>query len=319
MCMVLLTGLCMNAQLVGNPVLTYNIDEITTTGYKITFTPNGDVGGYAACQFDEGTAEQQYNMFGAWMGFTSMGDMVKAWGYNATEESQMVWTGDTPGKNYEVYVQCWDVNGTYADMIIIPITTASLGGDGLAEITIEIGEFGGDSETGYYQWVTFTPNDQVNIFHDMLLEKSAYESAEWGEEKVIEYLTQDMPNTVGWDRNGVDSDRWTVEPGKEYFAFAMGKNAKNEWGPLASIEFSTPGTSGISDMTMGKPMFKRDATQVTICGMKQGGEVSLYDMSGRLVCKTTVGAKGEASIATGNLNNGVYIISDGKTSFKFVK
>lgn len=31
-----------------------------------------------------------------------------------------------------------------ADMIIVPVTTKSLGGDGLAEMTIEIGEFGVD-------------------------------------------------------------------------------------------------------------------------------------------------------------------------------
>ena len=83
---LLMTGLWMSAQLVGNPTVTYTIDEITTTGYKITFTPNEDVAGYAACQFDAGTAQQQFDMFGAWMGFTSMGDMVMAWGFNETTE-----------------------------------------------------------------------------------------------------------------------------------------------------------------------------------------------------------------------------------------
>ena len=40
---------------------------------------------------------------------------------------------------------CKDIKKSdVADMIIVPVTTKSLGGDGLAEMTIEIGEFGGD-------------------------------------------------------------------------------------------------------------------------------------------------------------------------------
>jgi len=40
---------------------------------------------------------------------------------------------------------CKDIKKSdVADMIIVPVTTKSLGGDGLAEMTIEIGEFGVD-------------------------------------------------------------------------------------------------------------------------------------------------------------------------------
>lgn len=316
---MLLTGLWLNAQLVGNPTVTYTIDEISTTGFKITFTPNEDVSGYAACQFDAGTAEQQFATFGAWMGFTSMGDMVKAWGFNATAEQQMSWTGDTPGKDYEVYVAFWDANGTYGDLIIIPITTQAEGGEGTAEITIELGEFGGSEDTGYYQWVIYTPNDQVNIYHDMLIEKSAYETAEWGEEGVMSYLTQNMESVYGWDHTGVDEAQWNADPATEYIAFAIGKNAIGEWGPLAMLEFATPGLSGISDLTASKPVFRTGESQVSALGMKPGSEVSMYDMSGRLVCKTTVNNRGEAMLSTSNLNNGIYIVTNGKTSHKFVK
>lgn len=319
MTLLLAAGLSMSAQLVGNPTVTYTINEITPNGFSITFTPNEDCAGYAACQFDAGTAEQQFAMFGAWMGFTSMGDMVKAWGFNATDEQQMTWTGDTPGKDYEVYVQCWDVNGTYADMIIIPITTATMGGDGLAEIAIELGDFGGSDDTGYYQWVIYIPNDQVNIYHDMLIEKSTYETDEWGDEGITAYLTQDLTSVYGWDRTGVDEAQWNADPDTEYIAFAMGKNANGEWGPLSRLEFRTPGLSGISDLTASKPSFRVSGSEVIAQGMKPGSEVSLYDMSGRLVGKVSVNHLGEASLSTTNLNNGIYIVTNGKTSHKFVK
>ena len=316
---LLATGLLMSAQLVGNPTVTYTIDEINTDGFKITFSPNEDCAGYAACQFDAGTAEQQFAMFGTWMGFSTMGDMVKAWGFNATAEQQMSWTGDTPGKDYEVYVQCWDVNGAYADMIIIPITTAKLGGEGLAEITIELGEFGGAEGTGYYQWVVYTPNDQVNVYHDMLIEKSAYETDEWGDEGITAYLTQEQPGVYGWDRIGVDEAQWNADPDTEYIAFAMGRNANDEWGPLARLEFRTPGLSGVSDLTSTKPVIRVTGSQVSVLGMQPGSALSLYDLSGRLVGKTTVSPRGDANLSIGHLNSGAYIVTDGKTSHKFVK
>ena len=66
-------------------------------------------------------------------------------------------------------------------------------------------------------------------------------------------------------------------------------------------------------------MFRTGESQVSALGMKPGSEVSMYDMSGRLVCKTTVNNRGEAMLSTSNLNNGVYIVTNGKTSHKFVK
>lgn len=90
-------------------------------------------------------------------------------------------------------------------MIIVPVTTKSLGGDGLAEMTIEIGEFGGDEENGYYQWVTYTPNDQVAVHHDIIITKAAYETEEWGEENLLNYLrtrTKECPRKWFSDLRG---------------------------------------------------------------------------------------------------------------------
>ena len=299
--------------------VSYTIDEITTTGYKITFTPNEEVAGYAACQFDAGTAEQQFAIFGAWMGFTCIDDMVKSWGFNATTTQQMSWTGDTPGKNYEVYVAMWDASGAYGTLIVIPITTLAEGGEGVAEIEITLGDFGGNEETGYYQWVTYTPNDQVNIYHDMLIEKSTYETSDWGDEGIIAYLTEERPSVAGWDMTGIDEAQWNADPDTEYIAFALGKNALGEWGPLARLEFKTPGITGISTVSVSKPSLSVKESMVTLTSMKPGCELSLYDLNGRLVGKALAGSNGEACLNIGNLNNGVYIVTDGTTTYKFVK
>ena len=246
---ILMTSLCVNAQ---TPSVDYNVDEVGTDFITMTFMPNADAAGYAFCLFEAGTAEQQFAMFGPWMGFQTMGDMIKAWGITQTETYQYTWTNQSPGTDYEIYVQCWDADGVDADMIIIPVTTASMGGDGEAVMTIEIGEFGGDPEYGYYQWVTYIPNEEVAKHRDMIILKSAFESAEWGLENVLNYLKQDNPYDPYWDQYGIDEAQWNAEPGTSYIAFSIGMNANGEWGPLASVEFTTPGTTSINETTVGK-------------------------------------------------------------------
>jgi len=246
---ILMTGLCMNAQ---TPSVDYNVDEVGTDFITMTFMPNADAAGYAFCLFEAGTAEQQFAMFGPWMGFQTMGDMVKAWGITQTETYQYTWTNQAPGSDYEIYVQCWDADGVDADMIIIPVTTASMGGDGEAVMIIEIGAFGGDPEYGYYQWVTYIPNEEVAKHRDMIILKSAYESAEWGLENVLNYLKQDNPYDPYWDQYGIDEAQWNAEPDTWYIAFSIGMNANGEWGPLASLEFKTPGTTSIDEAAADK-------------------------------------------------------------------
>ena len=311
---VLMTGLCMNAQSVS-----YTIDAVGTDYITITFTPDADAAGYAICLFEAGTAEQQFAMFGPWMGFQTMGDMIKAWGITKTETYQHTWTNQNPGTDYEIYVQCWDADNVDADMIIIPVTTASMGGDGLAEMTIEIGEFGGDEEFGYYQWVTYIPNDQVALHRDIIILKSAYESEEWGEENLLNYLKEDQPFNPYWDQYGVDEAQWNAEPNTEYIAFSIGKNALGEWGPLARLDFRTNDMSSVNELAAGNAHFTIDATQITVTGVMADSEISVYDLNGRQVAHARANKTGNASIATDALSHGVYIVTDGKTTCKFMK
>ena len=320
MSLALVTGLCMSAQLVGSPSVDYTVDEVGTDFITITFTPNADAAGYAICLFEAGTAEQQFAMFGPWMGFQTMGDMIKAWGITKTETYQYTWTNQSPGTDYEIYVQCWDVNNVDADMIIIPVTTQKMGGEGVAEMTIEIGEFGGDEENGYYQWVTYIPNENVSLHRDIIIELQAYESEEWGEENLINFLKQDNPWDPYWDQYGIDEAQWTAQPDTWYIAFSIAKNANDEWGPLVGVEFKTSGTStGVNELAGGKAQITIGADAVTATGNKAGSEVRVYDMNGRMVASARADANGEAVIPTGSLSKGVYVVVNGHSAQKFMK
>ena len=318
-CMVLATGLCLNAQLVGNPSVDYTVDEVGTDFITITFTPNADAAGYSICLFEADTAEQQFAMFGPWMGFQTMGDMVRGWGITKTESYQHTWTNQNPGTDYEIYVQCWDINNVDAEMIIIPVTTQQMGGQGVAEMTIEIGEFGGDAENGFYQWVTYIPNENVSLHRDIIIELEAYESEEWGEENLINYLKQDNPWDPYWDQYGIDQAQWSAKPNTWYMAFSIAKNANDEWGPLAGVEFKTPGSTGVNEFAAGKAQITIGADAVTATGNKAGSEVKIYDMNGRMVASACADANGNAIISTSSLNRGVYVVVNGKSAQKFMK
>ncbi len=241
----------------GNPVVEWSISDITTEGYTIHFTPNADVKEYYFCQFLEGDAESQFEMWGPMFGLSSMGDMIKLWGIKFETEQSHTYTGCNPGTNYEIYIQPVDANGEYAPMIIATVTTSSIGGEGEAIVTMTLGEFKKQAEGEYTQTVIYTPNDQTALYREMLIQKATYETEEWGDEGVLAYLKTDRPNEYYWDFYQEDAAPWTVDPSTEYISFALARNSAGEWGPLARLEFTTPADA---DASTGAPaLAKRKA------------------------------------------------------------
>ncbi len=237
------------AQLAGSPAVTWTIDEVGTQSFKITFTPNNDCKSYATCSFKKGEAQKQFEQWGPMMGFVNMSDMIKQFSGPAyTTVNTQEWTAMAPGTEYEVYVLPIDANGNYADLAVIAVTTKQLGGEGTATVAITAGEFGGSATTGYYQKVTYTPNDQCAVHRDMIITKEMFNTAEWGESGVIKFLKSETnpnnPYDTYWNQYGVDIAQWNADPSTEYIAFSIAKNAKNEWGPLAKLEITTPATPG---------------------------------------------------------------------------
>ncbi len=225
--------------IVGSPDVKWTLDNIKTDELTMSFKPNSDVKGYSICLFKKGEVEQQFEQFGAMFGFANIGDMVKQWGLTSSSDYTYTWTGLTPSTDYEVCIQAWDINDTYAPLIKANATTSSMGGEGLAEMTITLGDFGGDANTGYYQYVIYTPNENVALHRDITIEKKAYDE-QWGEDKVLEFLKEDNPDDPYWNQYGVDNAQWQSDPETSYIAFSIGKNSKGEWGPLAKLEYTTP-------------------------------------------------------------------------------
>ena len=127
--------------------------------------------------------------------------------------------------------------GNFGDLVYIYVTTKAQGGEGIAQVTATVGDFGkyGDS---YVQTVTFTPNDQTALYHDVICVKDKYEE-NGGDKWTKEYLMQDIPMNPNWNQYGVDNYSFEATPNTAYYALALAKNAKGEWGPFTKHEFTT--------------------------------------------------------------------------------
>lgn len=228
----------------GSPDVKGVILETTPYSFKVKFTPNKDTKAYAICAFEKGKAEEQYNQFAPMFGFSNMGEMIKRFSQVAYEDEFInEWNKMTPNTEYEIYVQAWDKNDVFADMIIVPVKTGVLGGSGTATVEIEVKEFKLQGDQ-YTQRVIYTPNDQTALHRDIIIEKDAYNSAEWGEAKLLSFLKEDRPQDPQWNQYGVDDATWTVQPNSSYYACSIAQNANGEWGPLTMKEFSTPEEAG---------------------------------------------------------------------------
>lgn len=225
----------------GTPEVKYGVTDIQPFSVSVTFKPNSDVGGYAVTLFGKGEAEQQFKMWATRFGFANIGEMVYAFGYKgvAGKDTTFVWKEETPNTEYEIYVQPWDKNGTLTDYFMIPVTTAKLGGEGVAESTIAFGDFKKDKNTDqWYQEVVVTENDQCACHFVNL-----YTEEEWsvGEDSIkraiINICNNPFYKPIVY---GSETACIYANPETTYYAAVWSQNANGEWGPLVSKKITTP-------------------------------------------------------------------------------
>lgn len=230
-------------QTVGTPSVTCNFDEITGTSFTVTVTPNADCGEYFLVQLGRGELEKQFEQWGPMMGYANIGDMIKGFAWYGHNEVYTQTFGDLlPCTDYDLVILPTDVNGTYGDIITVPVTTAKQGGEGVAEMTITYDAVGGDAESGYYLPVTYTPNDQTSIHHDLLIEKNFF-NQNYTDESLAALMKSDTnpfnPYDTYWNAIGVKNEKWNCTPGETYYAVSIAKNANGEYGPFAKVEIVT--------------------------------------------------------------------------------
>lgn len=230
--------------LVGNPAISYTIDETTTSSFTLTVTANEDCFGYYWCMFEKGQAQAQFEQWGPMFGFPNIESMIAQFSGKKYEEvSTHTWKDLAPGTDYEVCVVPVDEAGTYADMVTIPVTTKQQGGEGVAQVAITSG--GAEVYEGKLLYtIIFTPNDQTAVYHDLVVSKEAFDKD--GEEFWKNYLLNGNPEDPNYNQYGVDKFPFEAEAGKQYYGVAIAKNAKGEYGPLVKELFTVEAPAGVA-------------------------------------------------------------------------
>lgn len=253
--------------LVGNPQVTAEVIDEQQYSFTVKFTPNADVAGYAYVAGEKGTMQSQYEMFAPMFGFTNFGDMVTAWGVPATDEETYTWSDMAPNTEYEVFIQAWDVNGTYAEYSVIEVSTLGMGGDGEATVTITLGDYrlndwGGEMLPS--QFVTYTPNDQASCYRFGVYLANEYDA---DAELIKAELQSDPPMAMtGWFFYEELTTDYQINPNTEVVIIASAKNINGEWGPINEVRFTTPDTPGAAAAKKNAIMKRPTAKQSNSAG-----------------------------------------------------
>lgn len=228
--------------LVGNPKVKTVIDDIQIREFSCSFFPNQDVEGFAVVAGEAGTMQAQYEQFAPMMGFKNFGQMIKAWGYkDGEEETGHTWTKMTPNTDYEVFVQAWDKNGTFADCDTIKLKTKALGGEGVADVKVALGEYKladwwGEMKPS--QVVTYTPNDQTGSYRFIVELAKNYDA---NPESYKEQLPQEPPMPMeNWFFYEAMTTDYQIDPNTDFVVLTAARNGVGVWSEVKVERFKTP-------------------------------------------------------------------------------
>ncbi len=225
----------------GKPNVACKIIATTPNSMEVSFTPNQDVAGYGLCIFEKGTIESQFEKHSRTMGFSTIADMIKRFsGKNYTDTETKTWKDLIPNTSYDFCVQMWDKNGIFLDVQKITAKTGVLGGKGKASVTIDVKEFGGSEDSGYFQVVVYTPNKESALHRDIIITEEAFNKEDMGDKGVMEMLKEEQPKNPYWNQYGIDKAQWNATPNTAYIACSIARNVDGKWGKLKKVKFTTP-------------------------------------------------------------------------------
>lgn len=250
--------------LVGSPKVETDIVNTTHTEFTIDFYPNEDVAGFAAVAGGKGEMQKQYEQFAPMFGFKNFGQMVEMWGFKGGNESVgNTWNRMDPGTEYEVFVQAWDSNHTYAPCDTITVKTLGYGGEGVAEINVELGtyylgEWPSEEDPNQTvllptQPIKYIPNDQTARYRTNVVLDSVFNKDPEGFKKDLA-MDPPMP-TVGWYQYEAFENEYLINPNTKFVVLTAPRNSLGTWSEVKVERFTTPAEPQSEAKPTATPMF----------------------------------------------------------------
>jgi uncharacterized delta-60 repeat protein len=279
---------------VSDPAVVITPGEITNTTVEASFMPNAACATYFALLSTQAEMEMWSNMLGV-----SIDSLVQMWGIEKTEAFTHLWTEQAPNTEYTIYARPLDANGFGYPLNTTTVTTLTGGGNGLAEMQVEVTQIT-DSSARFIA----TPNDQTAVFFDGLITKAYFN--EIGQDSAIAVIKDN-----GYPQYEIDDWVWLdLLANTDYYAIAVGKNALDEWGPATIVEFKTLEPVGINNpekaLTVNtiSPMPNNGAFTFTSPN-GHAGTIRIFNANGQMVFEQKVSGD-QPVIDARHLTNGLY-------------
>lgn len=273
------------------PNVTTTIDNLTPTTITASFDMDDNCTKYHILADVVGGMDGWAQMFGM-----SLRDLVISWSIGVESDTTYTWTDMTPNTDYIVYVVAVNATDT-SEVLMTTCTTPQAGGEGASVVTVELENI---TETSVI--MTATPNDQTARFLDGLVEKALFD--EIGQDSLMTMLLAGpywLYETDVWE--------WIeLEPGVEYYAFAIGQNAAEQWGEMTLVPFTTL-VSGLNQVQSLNPtLFPNPATSsVSLNNAEIGSLVEIIDMQGRVISSFVVKSTSQ-TIDLQGMESGLYLV-----------
>jgi hypothetical protein len=286
--LTLVFGLNVFAQ---TPSVTTTIDNLTPTTITASFDMDENCTKYHILADVVGGMDQWVQMFGM-----PLRDLVISWSIGVESDTTYTWTDMTPNTDYIVYVVAVNATDT-SEVLMTTCTTPQAGGEGASVVTVELENI---TETSVI--MTATPNDQTSRFLDGIVEKALYD--EIGQDSLMTMLLA-QPYWL------YETDVWEwleLTPGMEYYAFAIGQNAAEQWGEMTLVPFTTL-VSGLNEVENNQPtLFPNPATNsVSLNNAEIGSLVEIIDMQGRVLSSFVVKSTSQ-TIDLQGMESGLYLV-----------
>lgn len=284
----LVLSVCAFAQ---TPSVTTTIENLTPTTITASFDMDENCTKYHILAAANGEMDQWAAMFG-----TPLRDLVISWSLGFEADTTYTWTEMVPNTEYVVYVVAVNATDT-SDVLTTICTTPQAGGEGASVVTVELENI---TETSVV--MTATPNEQTAKFLDGVVEKAMFD--EIGQDSLMAILLEQP-----WWLYETDHWEWLdLTPGMEYYAFAIGQNAAEQWGEMTLVPFTTLVAGLNQAQTLNPTLFPNPATNVvTLNNAEMGSLVEIIDLQGRVLSSFVVKSISE-TIDLQGVESGLYII-----------
>lgn len=230
-------------------------------------------------------------------------EAVQVEGTQQTGEYTHTFTGLTPDTEYNIYTVSVDELGNLEGFEVAQAATLCEGGEGMAQINVAV-ELAKNDGVDVLR-LTAEPNNETSEYHYGTITVALYEENTAVALDAIMHDNHPLCDVDVWDLPVVN-----LNPTADYYVVAIGMNGEGEWGDVCLTPFNVS-TLGVSEMTMNNvEIYPNPASSVinVKSDMNGEGQVSLIDMTGRVVKNVNVTDISNATINVEDMSNGIYFI-----------